>query len=125
MKFSKLFLLAGLLLSLSGCATQPEHAAGDGFAAARSAYLAQDYERALALMKQEAEAGNPRAQYTLGYMYYNGQGVVPSSELALKWIRAAAAKGEPRALEALGRLASAATQPATPAEAQTAPRQIP
>jgi TPR repeat protein len=115
MQAAKLTLMVcALALGLAGCAGQPERAAGGGFEAARAAYVAEDFERAFPLMRDEAQAGNAHAQYTLGYMYYNGQGVVPDTDEALRWIRAAAAKGEPRALEALGRLASVGTRTPPP-----------
>lgn len=113
-KFVAAALLA-LVMGIAGCASQPER--GDDlsrFERARAAYLAEEFELAFDLMKEEAQLGNPQAQYALGYMLYNGQGVVPDVEQGLEWIRAAAAKGDDRALEALGRLASAATRPATP-----------
>jgi TPR repeat protein len=113
-KFIAAAMLA-LLMGIAGCASQPERDDNlTRFERARAAYLAEDFELALELMKEEAQVGNPQAQYALGYMYYNGQGVVPDMEQGLQWIQAAAAKGDKHALEALGRLASAATRPAPP-----------
>lgn len=99
-----------LCLLLAGCATQPATDSADRMELARQAYLTQDYERAFALTRAEAELGNPRAQYVLGYMYYNGEGVLPDPELALKWIRAAASRGDAKAVEALSRLAELGTR---------------
>lgn len=104
----RLGLLCGALL-LAGCASQPEQTTD--FEAARAAYLNGDYERALPLMERAALDGNPRAQYTLGYMLYNGLGATLDTTRALQWIRTAAASGEPRAIEALGRLAEGASSP--------------
>ncbi len=91
-----LVLAASLGLGACASSTGPGPADPDGsaFAQARAAYLAEDYPRALALMRSEAALGNPRAQYTLGYMYYHGQGVPQDMEQALQWIRQAAAQGK-------------------------------
>ncbi|HEX5515480.1 MAG TPA: sel1 repeat family protein [Gammaproteobacteria bacterium] len=108
------FCLAfALVLGLTACTSTPKPAPREALTMdeARSAYLAQDYARALPLLRHEAELGNPHAQYTLGYMYYYGQGVVEDVEEALKWIRLAAAKGDARALEALTTLAAAGLRP--------------
>lgn len=102
-----------LAAGLAGCASTPGAGEPSDFEQARSAYLAEDYQRALPLMQREAELGNPHAQYTLGYMYYYGRGVQQNLDLALKWIRQAAAQGDARALEALSSLAAANMQPAT------------
>jgi TPR repeat protein len=104
-----------MALSLSACATIGAGGSGEtGFEQARAAYLAQEYPRAYALLQREAELGNPHAQYTLGYMYYYGQGVQPDMERALQWIRKAAAQGDPRAIEALSVLATANLKPKKP-----------
>lgn len=113
----RLSLALFLALAGAGCATQPTAPEpADRFGLARQAYLQQDFERAFALMRAEAELGNPRAQYALGYMYYQGQGVPIDVQQALKWIRKAADQGDPKAIEALTRLASAApaAAPQTP-----------
>lgn len=97
-----------LSLALAGCATTsgrtPETVAP--IQAARQAWLAGNYERALPLLKRLARAGNPRAQYALGYMYYKGQGVAQNMRTALVWIRRAADNDSALAIEALGRIAS-------------------
>jgi len=110
-------LALGLLLA--GCASQPTTpSSADRMELAREAYVAKDYDRAFAITRAEAELGNPRAQYALGYMYYNGEGVLPDPDMALKWIREAATKGDPKAVEALSRLAGLATR-ASGAQAET------
>lgn len=102
------------LLGLAACATTPPAASPEPVSImdeARNLYLAHEYERALPLMRQQAELGNPQAQYTLGYMYYHGEGVPEDMDEALKWIRRAAAQGDVHALEALSSLASAGLRP--------------
>lgn len=110
---TRFWLPLALALGLSACATTapPTSPPETSMTAARSAYLAHDYERALPLLRQQAELGNPHAQYTLGYMYYQGQGVPEDMEEALKWIRLAAAQGDAHALEALSALAAAGLRP--------------
>lgn len=95
-----------LSLALTGCATtqqapQPEVSIGE----ARELYLAGQYEAAFPLMLEAAAQGNSKAQYAVGYMYYVGQGVSANRESALKWIKRAAEQGEPKAVEALSRMA--------------------
>jgi hypothetical protein len=107
----RLCLLLALVAGMTACASTGSGPAVRTMEEARSAYLAKDYQRALQLMRQEAELGNPHAQYTLGYMYYYGQGVAEDMEEALKWIRMAAAQGNMHAMEALGTLAAAGMRP--------------
>lgn len=110
-----LILLFAVLFGTVACVSVPESDTASrgslGMEEAQRAYLAQDFQRAAILMRQEAELGNPHAQYTLGYMYYHGQGVIEDTEQALKWIRQAAAQGDARALEALSNLAEAGMRP--------------
>lgn len=109
-------VVVALGLALSGCASTRTNETVDRLALASEAYQAGNYDRAFALTRAEAELGNPRAQYALGYMYFKGEGVGPDTELALRWIRQAAEKGDPKAVEALSRLAGSAMQPPPPEE---------
>jgi len=108
-----LSLLLAIILGTVACATVPDSEPRESFTMeeARRAYLAEDFAHAATLMRREAELGNPHAQYTLGYMYYYGQGLVEDTEQALLWIRRAAAQGDARALEALGNLAASGIRP--------------
>ncbi|MEX1067819.1 MAG: hypothetical protein WED00_17710, partial [Aquisalimonadaceae bacterium] len=81
---------AGLTLALgllAGCAAQPKDFASERFEEGKTAYLAGDYSNAFELLLGEAEQGNPEAQYTIGYMYYLGQGVREDEAAALRWIQ--------------------------------------
>jgi TPR repeat protein len=51
-----------------------------------------------------AEEGNDEAQYTLGKLYYEGQGLSPDYKSALKWFRLAAEQGFAKAQCDLGRM---------------------
>ena len=55
-------------------------------------YEARESEEA-ALLCASAEAGDAVAQYNLGVMYVNGQGVPQDNEQAVQWFRAAAEQG--------------------------------
>ena len=47
-----------------------------------------------ARQKREAEAGSAQAQYNLGLMYDNGEGVPEDDGEAVKWYRKAAEQGD-------------------------------
>ena len=61
----------------------------DGVAAAQKG----DFATALRLWKPLAEQGNSSAQYNLGLMYDNGQGVAQDYKTAVKWYTLAAEQG--------------------------------
>jgi len=107
-------LLALLVMLLGGCAApgagKPNWAARPDFVAGRHAFLAGNYKAALPSLEKEAAAGNPRAEYTLGYMYFNGLGTATNRDKALEWIRKAARSGDAKAIEALSRLAAFGSQ---------------
>ncbi len=81
--------LVGLVLA---CGAVGPVAAGpleDGLAA----YSIKDYATALRLWRPLAAQGHASAQYNLGFMYFNGQGVPKDDAEAVKWYRLAAAQG--------------------------------
>ncbi len=61
----------------------------------KQAYLSQDYQLALEILKPLAEDGNSQAQITLGLMYDYGHGVEKNSSESIKWYRMAAEQGVP------------------------------
>lgn len=61
-----------------------------------------EYAKALRLVESEAERGVPEAQYTLGRMYAQGQGVERDAAEAAKWYRKAAEQGLTEARYRLG-----------------------
>jgi TPR repeat protein len=65
----------------------------DGAVAARAAYDRGDYPTALSLARPAAERGDPVAQYILGRLYENGQGVARNMAQAEAWMQKAAAAG--------------------------------
>lgn len=103
-------LSACLALFFQGCATPPpaKTPSETARAAAKTAYLAADYQRTLAIVEPLAIAGEPWAQYTLGYMYHYGRGVVMDKQAAMQWMQRSAAQGYLPARQALQRIAAAA-----------------
>jgi TPR repeat protein len=106
--FRKPLLLAALLLGtglLGGCSTtgnadkpqDPETILEE----ARQAYAKQEYEKVFQLVFPLAASGNAQAQYTLGYLYFNGFGIEKSEVQAMQWIQRAAAQGHKKAIQAL------------------------
>ena len=67
-----------------------------------AAYNRQDYATTLRLFRPLAVGGNATAQYNLGFMYANGQGVPQDYREAVKWYRLAAGQGAATAQFALG-----------------------
>jgi len=66
------FVIAILLSASSALAGASEDCA----AAAVNVYGQQDYAKALRLCRPLAEQGDAKAQYALGFMYTNGEGVL-------------------------------------------------
>lgn len=73
-------------------------------AAGMRAYNNGDFAQARRLWTPLAQAGDPRAQYMLGYMAENGQGRAWSNHDAAAWYRLAANQSYPQAQVALGKL---------------------
>ena len=65
----------------------------------------QDYRQAFIRLMPAAKAGNPDAQYAVGYMYYYGQGVIEDRKKAWYWINCAAKAGQVDAMQAVKILA--------------------
>lgn len=107
----RLLLMVSLISSIAACATTNEPAKAETvdkqatqYEQAKAAYNQQNFDQAALLLKPLAEQGHTDAQYALGYMYYNGQGVPYNYKLAIQWLSVAAAKGSKKAAEALHRL---------------------
>jgi TPR repeat protein len=58
-----------------------------------NAYDKKDYKTALNIYRSLAEQGNAEAQFSLGWMYKKGKGVIKSLEEAIKWYTKAAEQG--------------------------------
>ena len=81
-------LVVALMLGWAGAVH-----AGD-FQKGLEAYNAGDYATALLEWRDLAEQGDAEAQYNLGVMYDNGQGVAQDYAEAVKWYRRAAEQGD-------------------------------
>jgi len=53
-------------------------------------------------LRKLADQGDPEAQFTLGTLYRNGDGVLQDDNKAIEWFQRAADQGHPLALRALG-----------------------
>ena len=67
-----------------------------------AAYQRGDYATALIFLRPLAEQGNPQAQYTLGYIYAEGEGVPKDDGEAAKWYCKAAKQGNADAQNEIG-----------------------
>ena len=91
----RLFLGAVLILLL-GAQAQP------GFEDGLLAYHRGDHQAAMEIWRPLAEQGHAPAQYSLGLLYYRGEGVLPDPKRAAKWYHKAADQGDPDAQLNLG-----------------------
>ncbi|MCH7916223.1 MAG: sel1 repeat family protein [Deltaproteobacteria bacterium] len=73
-----------------------------GFAEGIAAHLRGDYATALREFRPLAEQGDAAAQYNLGLMYDEGQGVPQDYAEAVRWYRKAAEQGDDNAQYSLG-----------------------
>ena len=73
-----------------------------GFDEAVDAYDREDYKTAFRGFSLLAEQGDARAQFNLGVMFANGQGVPKDEQQAVVWYRKAAEQGNARAQNNLG-----------------------
>lgn len=84
--FRKCILAAGLILFSLTLWANPLDKASE-------AYESQDYEAAMKLYKQAAAQGHSGAQFSLGLMHAEGQGVPQNYIEAVKWYKLAASQG--------------------------------
>ncbi len=94
--------LAALLL-LAAPAAQAD------YASARAAYMEGDYATALAEFIPLSQKGDPRAQFTLAEMYFNGFGVEVEHREAYRWYQRAAENGHAPAQLQLGAMLAMGT----------------
>ena len=77
---------------------------------ARGLYLDKNYNEAVRLLLPLAQQGHIEAQYAVGYMYHYGYGLPRNEKESTRWITLAAARGNPKAQEALKRINAAHDQ---------------
>jgi len=92
--------IATVLFGLAFALAPAAH--GGTFEDGVSAHRRGDYVSAMSLWRQSAEQGNTLAQYDLGVMYANGEGVAQDYAEASRWYRLAAERGNVRAQSNLG-----------------------
>lgn len=91
-----IFLVLFTIALVTGCSGAKRQ-----LAKGHKAYNQQDYHASAKSLQKSAKAGNPDAQYALGYLYFYGKGVDHDPQLARYWISKAASHGHPQATRAL------------------------
>ena len=94
-------LLVAILTTVYGCSDQAQRDAA-GLDAGNNAYAKGDFSAAMEKFKPVAEHGNDSAQFRLGLMYREGQGVVKDEKAAVSWFEKSAEQGNVEAQENLG-----------------------
>ncbi|MFZ5788392.1 MAG: sel1 repeat family protein, partial [Acidobacteriota bacterium] len=84
MKTTRFSLVLACLMAISAVAAAAED---DPLKKGLAAYEAEDYATALAVWRPLAEAGNTEAQFYIGYMTEQGQGLPADPEIAVNWYR--------------------------------------
>jgi len=104
MNFTRVMtLVLTMFLFLSACGGSSEADKEKAvLKAAQAAYYQGDYATAANGFQILADRGNARAQFFLGEMYLNGNGMKRDYAQALKWARAAAEQGSAEAQYTLG-----------------------
>ncbi|MDY4595082.1 MAG: tetratricopeptide repeat protein [[Pasteurella] aerogenes] len=95
-------LLSTLLLSFALINNASAETASEKFDRAYQYTQQQNYQAAFPIFKELAEQGNENAQFNLGLMYANGQGVRQDYLQAVKWYQQAAEQGLAEAQVTLG-----------------------
>jgi uncharacterized protein len=98
-------IIRSLLLCWCLVTTLPIYAAD--FDTAFSAYQAADYRTAYNGFKSLAQDRHVKAQYLLGLLYLNGQGVNLNVERGIDWLKEAASNGSYLAAAELGQIYAA------------------
>tara|TARA_R110000868_G_scaffold359173_1_gene621027 strand:- start:3887 stop:4489 length:603 start_codon:yes stop_codon:yes gene_type:complete len=94
--------LQSLVLAITLLVGSVSVATAQDFEKGREAFIAGDYAAALQEWKPMAEQGNANAQFMLGFMYRDGQGVPQDDAEAVKWYQLAAELGVAGAQRNLG-----------------------
>ena len=95
----KIFRYLAFSVLLAMCASG---AYAQDFDKGAESYTAGDFKAALKEFLPLAEGGDARAQYNLGVMYRNGEGVIQNYAETLKWYKLAAEQGHLSAQIGLG-----------------------
>lgn len=107
--------LSFMLVLLAACSSNPPHEEDNEtsksldeilFHRAETAFYEKNYKTTLTLTEPLAAKGNARAQYTLGYLYYHGNGVEQDINQAIQWFTKASKQGNSNARQALKQIQS-------------------
>lgn len=100
------FTMRFIFLFATLCLAEPWAWADDHpeLTAADEAYSAEDYEKAAALYRRDAELGVTAAQVNLAFLYMDGQGVPQDFRQAATWFLRAAEQGNREAQDNIGTL---------------------
>ena len=79
----------------------PAHLLATAVLIAGTSVVGTTQQESLKTLQAKAEQGDPEAQYDLGILYRQGQGVVPDDAEAAKWFRLAADEGLDQAQNSL------------------------
>lgn len=90
---ASLLLCLGLTLSKPSIAAPATEQPGERYQQAWSAYLENDYARALELTKPLVDQGNPPGQFLLGTMLFRGQGIEANKSAGFELLRESAQQG--------------------------------
>lgn len=71
------------------------------YSAGRLSFLEGNYHQAYKQLYPAAQAGNPDAQYAIGYMYYYGLGIGQDRHAGIGWMQRAANQGQTQAIAAV------------------------
>ncbi len=93
--FKRVLIIVAMTFGLLSQMAYADNAKGE------EAYANGDYESALTEFTKAAENGDMNAEFNLGVMYENGQGVEQSDLKAAEWYQKAADNGHPEAPMAL------------------------
>ncbi len=96
------FIKAFSLITISMLALPASPVSAGPLEDGQVAYDHEDYATSFRLWRPLAEQGNAGAQYNIGFMYYNGDGVATDYKEAKKWLRKAADQGDTNAQYNLG-----------------------
>lgn len=94
-------ILVVVFLAVAGCGDQSQKDAAS-YQEGIDAYAQGNFAVALEKLKPVAEHGNAQAQFNLGLMYREGNGVSQDSKEATAWLSKAAEQGHVEAQENLG-----------------------
>ena len=102
LRLTRVVIILSIPVLITACNKSPSRSsamANNSSVCQTNAFL-RKYNCSLSRVQTAARAGDPDAQYALGYMYYYGIGTTNDTQAARLWIDRAAAQGQPLAKRA-------------------------